>query len=41
MYTIYLCDCQPYGECPCPWNDCSDCKKTPDIIINKEDDQNG
>ncbi len=25
MYNIYLCDRQPYGECPCPWKSCNDC----------------
>lgn len=38
MYTIYLCDCQPYGECPCPWKSCNNCKPVSNpTIINKEE----
>lgn len=41
MYTIYLCDRQPYGECPCHWKDCNDCEPMSDsTIINKEEPAN-
>lgn len=41
MYNTYPCYCQPYGECPCPWKSCSDCKPMSDpITINKEEPAN-
>lgn len=41
MTTIYLCDCQPYGECLCPWKSCRDYKPMSDpTIINEEEPAN-
>lgn len=35
MTTIYLCDRQPYDECPCPWKSCNECQ--PEIINTEEE----